>query len=104
MATKKKDAEDILDNFLADLHEIGMNDVCVYAVSGDNNHNISAVKGKPVRITASIAMLIKILAMETDEDSVEVAELIRNNLEKAEKQYKRLMKEEEDSINAKYTD
>lgn len=104
MATKRKNAEDILDNFLADLHEIGMDDVCVYAVTGDNKHNISVVKGKPVRVTASIAMLIKVLAMETEEDSVEVAELIRDNLEKAERQYKRLMKEEEDSINAKYTD
>lgn len=104
---KKEDKDKILDKFLDGCKDLDLDEVVVFANnSSDRSQVMTCIRASsgPTAM-AMIGMLIKMLSEETDIPSPDIAGMIKEKLEYAEKKFKEeIEKKEHKVIHIKITD
>lgn len=90
----KADIKKATNEYYELLKKNGIENVLIYAVSEDHEKNLSFAKVHGLNVaTAMISMLIKIVSMESETESTDLAKTIYESLAEAEKKFAELEKE-----------
>lgn len=94
---------ELLEGFLEEIQKEGIDEIVLFGNQSENRESIvSCIKAKNTKdALAMISMLIKILAENIGVKSPEIAEDIRDNLAKAEKQMEKAKRKK---IEVKFVD
>ena len=91
------DIKKATDDYYKILKENGVDNILLYAVSKDNEHNVSFAKVQGLgRATAMLSMLVKIISMDADISSTDLAETIYDALKDAEEKWAEYEKEKQE--------